>query len=807
MIQKFKRIISLVLCFVLVLPISALGEQSMDDYSEHWAGNQIKSFIDKGFITVDKDGNFKPNDPVTRGDLAAIANKAFYLTEKDEINFRDVKSNESYYNDVLIAKKAGYFVGLPDGTVMPKGYMSRQEYALIIARLLKLDTTKYIDEANNFKDSAYIPDWSKGAIGAVEKAGYMQGEPGNVFNPKGYITRGQAVAVLERCYLDNVKIAYDKPGTYSANVIEGNTSINVRDVKLENTTVMGNLIIGEGVGDGTVRLTNVIVKGDTIVKGGGLNSVIIEDSKIKNIIVIKEDNKVRIVAVGTTTVEQVDMQSGGKLEEQGAASTGFGYVTIAESVDPNEPIILMGNFDSVLIQCDGVNLDVASGSVTNLNIARTASNAQINLGEGTNVTNMVVDSVAVVTGTGTIGTAQVNVQGTTITVPTTTTNTAGGVTVSTTLPVTTPTTTPAPTTAPTPTPAAPPSGGSSGGGGGGSSNDDDDDDSQPINKGTIELAQNINGGKNATVTINDQIITFSGELAYCIADGSNGLPISGNWVGVKITAPKGVTPDENAMLTAHGKVCNIDGVPGWDNIREEGDGDNYFHLYQRVRYIAYVYEIVIKWNSDVTETYLIKIPSTTALEYSESELIKLKDMIDDAQYNCDNATDNGSINEDAINDLGEAIEEAQAVYEYAADDQTHAVTHEIYRAQENLAAAMDAFRDSYETKIVVTASSTLEDTVTDAVYDEAHPLVLTLSIENGIGDFFTDLEDYITLGGALSEMEINSVTFEGDPANKAILELIGEMGDSIYNGTIIISEGGVNGHKHEFEAEWAPPED
>lgn len=868
--NNFTRIMSLVLCLILVLPISAFAQESIDDYSKHWAGNQIKSFLDKGFITVDKDGNFKPNDPITRGDFVIIANKAFGFTEKAETNFKDVNANENYYNDILIAKKAGYIVGLPDGTVMPKGYMSRQEYALIISRLLKLDTTKFIEETNNFKDAAAIPNWSKGAIGAVAKAGYMQGETGMVFNPKGFITRGEAIAVLERCYLDNVKVAYNEPGTYSANVIEGNAAINVRDVKLENTTITGNLIIGEGVGDGTVKLRNIIVKGDIIVKGGGLNSIIIEDSQIKNIIIIKEDNKVRIVAVGTTTVERVDMQSGGKLEEQGTTGTGFSYVTLAENIDLNEPIILMGNFDSVQILSDGVKLDVTSGSVTKLDVAATASNTQINLGTGVKVTELIVSAKSEVTGTGTIGTAQVNVQETVITVPTTTTNTAAGVTVATSLPIPTP----APTPAPTPTP--PPSGGSS--------HDDDDDDinvstitvigtgnvstittyngtlqmlaavtptsatnkivtwsvtngtgsatisntglltavangtvivkatakdgsgkfgtkeitiSVPEAKGTIERAVSSNGGDNVTVNIEGQSIIFNGEIEYYIADESNSLPISGNWVGVKITAPEGVMPDENAVLTVNDINCNIDGIPGWDNIKEEGDGDNYFHLYQRVREIPKVNNIVMKWNNESTERYFINLASTSTLEVFRTDL---ENMILGAQENYDNAADYGTISAEAIDALGTAIDTAQAVYDEAVDAKTEAVQAGIYTAQDELIAAMDAFWDAYETEIVTVS----DNIAANKEYTDADPLNLSIII-NGIGDFVTGDTDYITLGGTLATMDTISIEFEGVPANRAILKLTGTTGaSSIYDGAITIAEGGVNGHIHGFNSAVVP---
>lgn len=476
--KKYSRMISLLICLVLILPTSVFAGQPAADYSGHWAGKQIKSFLDMGFITLDKNNHFKPDEPIARAEFAAIANKAFALIEKDGTSFKDIQDKDEFYKDLLIAKKAGYLVGLPDGTVNPKGYMSRQEYAVILSRLMKLDTASYIAEAAKYADASIIPAWSKGAIGAASKFGYMQGEPGGLFNPKGLVTRGQAVAVLERCYLDSAKAAYSKEGTYSAEVIEGNVVINAPGVTLENTTINGNLILGEGVGNGNVRLKNIIVKGDTIVKGGGPNSIIIEDSQIKNTIVVKEDNKVRVVAVGNTIVEKVDMKSGGKLEEQNTTGTGFGYVTIAEGLNSNEPVILTGSFETVQILAAGVKLNVEAGSIAKLDVANTAEGTKLNLGTGAKVTELIVQAKAEIIGSGTVGKATVAVQGVVITAPTTTITAAAGVTVGNTLP------------GQSPAPSTPTSGNTGSGGGSGSdggSRDDDEDRNTTVEVSGVTL--------------------------------------------------------------------------------------------------------------------------------------------------------------------------------------------------------------------------------------------------------------------------------------------------------------------------------
>lgn len=424
-------IIAFTLCILILIPVNVFAGQVSNDYTGHWAEKQINSFIEKGIASPYKDGTFKPDKAITRAEIAAMVNKAFGLVEKTETNFKDVKAEDSYYSDMAIAKKAGYLTGFPDGSVKPDSGMSRQEYAIIISRLLKLDIELYLEEADKFKDAAHIPGWSKGAIGAAVKFGYMNGLPGDIFDPAGSITRGQAVAVLERCYLDRIKVAYDKPGRYSAKTVDGSVAINASDVVLEDTTITGNLVIGEGVRDGNVRLRNVVVKGKTIVRGGGINSIIIEDSEITSIIIIKEDNKVRVVAVGRTSIGQVEMQSGGRLEEQGTGGNGFNYVTIAESLDPNEPIILRGNFESVQLMAEGISLNVESGSIGSIHVASTAANTRISLSAGVSVNLLQVEAPIQVTGTGTVNIADVMVQGVVITAPTTTIRPSAGVTVDT----------------------------------------------------------------------------------------------------------------------------------------------------------------------------------------------------------------------------------------------------------------------------------------------------------------------------------------------------------------------------------------
>lgn len=78
----------------------------------------------------------------------------------------------------------------------PNRNLTRQEFAVTMARLLGLDTS--YTGALAFDDDAAIPSWARGAIHAVSEAGIMQGSGSN-FNPGAEMTRAEVMTVIGRC--------------------------------------------------------------------------------------------------------------------------------------------------------------------------------------------------------------------------------------------------------------------------------------------------------------------------------------------------------------------------------------------------------------------------------------------------------------------------------------------------------------------------------------------------------------------------------------------------------------------------------
>lgn len=85
--------------------------------------------------------------------------------------------------------------------VRPDSNMTRSEFAVMLARWLDLDLNDYADVQLPFADADKIESWALGAAKAMYDLGIMEGTnygSGLIFDPKGSVTRAQALTMLGR---------------------------------------------------------------------------------------------------------------------------------------------------------------------------------------------------------------------------------------------------------------------------------------------------------------------------------------------------------------------------------------------------------------------------------------------------------------------------------------------------------------------------------------------------------------------------------------------------------------------------------
>ncbi|WP_219835482.1 S-layer homology domain-containing protein [Paenibacillus sp. R14(2021)] len=390
---------------------AAETDKTAADISGHWAEQDLKEWIAKGWIGGYGDGSFKPNGSVTRAEFVALVNRAFGFTAAGTAAFKDLKTTDWSYAEIQKAVKAGYLTGLQDGTIHPKAPITRQEIALIVERLLGLTPSE--KAADFFSDAAAIPAWSKGAIGAVGAGGIMKGYEDNSFKPGSNASRAEAVVILNHAItVKPVASLFDKPGTFGpatgSQTIKGDVTITSPGVTLRNIVIEGNLTLAAGIGEGDAVLDHVTVKGTTTVSGGGEHSIHFVDSVLLKIVVDKGTGTVRIVAEGSTTVANVVVQSRVTIEESQLTGEGFTDVQLSKLLPKGAVVTLLGSFDDIDVSSTSVRIDIPRGDVHIFTVNEDSKDNDINLGNDAKVVKLVLNAAVDVFGGGTVETAQMN---------------------------------------------------------------------------------------------------------------------------------------------------------------------------------------------------------------------------------------------------------------------------------------------------------------------------------------------------------------------------------------------------------------
>ncbi|MCI5970749.1 MAG: S-layer homology domain-containing protein [Oscillospiraceae bacterium] len=175
------------------IPNLEIPKTEFSDVAGHWAQEFIKTLSDMGVINGFDDKTFKPDNTITRAEFTKIACKMFNISGNVSCSFSDVKTSDWYYESVCSAYSAGIVSGY-DNLFYPNGFITREDAAVIVNRILKLKSSEKV----LFKDADDISDYSINAVGALAENGILSGYSDNTFKPKGYITRAEVTALIIR---------------------------------------------------------------------------------------------------------------------------------------------------------------------------------------------------------------------------------------------------------------------------------------------------------------------------------------------------------------------------------------------------------------------------------------------------------------------------------------------------------------------------------------------------------------------------------------------------------------------------------
>ncbi|MBP1996001.1 DUF4838 domain-containing protein [Paenibacillus eucommiae] len=381
------------------------------DIKGHWAEAVLLEWLQEQLIFGYSDGTFKPDGAITRGEFMALVNRAFNYNEEALINFSDISPTHWGYKEAAKAVKAGYIVGQSNGKLGFNDPIRRQEAALIVNRILDLKVSS--DSLGSFIDKERIAEWSVNAVKAVVANKIMEGFVDHSFRPDAMMTRAEAVVTLNRARDSQGTVVYTEAGVYGpATGVSRVTDVTISapGITLRNTEISGNLVLDEGIGEGDVTLENVTIKGTTTVKGGGINSIHIVNSVLGTVIVAKKNGTVRIVAVGTTTVGSVEVNSSVIIEESDLTGSGFEDIQLTHALPANSIVKLIGNYNIVDIDSRNAALEVLKGIVSKLIVNDKSENMKLTVQGDAGVLVLILNAVAEIHGEGTIEVATISVK-------------------------------------------------------------------------------------------------------------------------------------------------------------------------------------------------------------------------------------------------------------------------------------------------------------------------------------------------------------------------------------------------------------
>ncbi|MEC1771884.1 S-layer homology domain-containing protein [Schinkia azotoformans] len=349
---------------------------SFRDVSNHaFYYEAVTELAQRGVLGGYEDGTFKPNRPVTRAEATKIIAFDLGLAYKNVYSyspFRDVVASDWFYQPVTALTLAGGIGGYGDGTFRPNQTITRAEMASLLVKAYQLSTNR-----NVYLPFQDIPanSWYASAVKVLYANQVTSGKSAVSFAPNDAVTRGEMAAfvhkagkvskeveespvnqvpwvnsgVLEKITSNSVKISgltysmvsgvknilgthndavlngakieveqsnglikkiekleLNKSGRSSSKVvldgkngtIDGDLVISADYVTVENMTVQGDFII-------TNKLKNdfyaedLNVRSDTMINSDDGGKIVFEDSKLQAVKVNSED--VRIEARGSAT--------------------------------------------------------------------------------------------------------------------------------------------------------------------------------------------------------------------------------------------------------------------------------------------------------------------------------------------------------------------------------------------------------------------------------------------------------------------------------------------------------------------------
>ena len=167
--------------------------------SDYWAKPFIQELATRNIIKGFPDGTFRPNDPVTRAQFAAMLNQAINKTPtRSNINFLDVASTYWAASAIQKSYTIGFMSGYPGNVFKPSENIQRVQILVSLANGLGFAPTKpTATTLRIYSDASTIPSYALNSVAAATENRMVVNYPNpKLLNPNQPATRAEVAAFI-----------------------------------------------------------------------------------------------------------------------------------------------------------------------------------------------------------------------------------------------------------------------------------------------------------------------------------------------------------------------------------------------------------------------------------------------------------------------------------------------------------------------------------------------------------------------------------------------------------------------------------
>jgi len=175
------------------------GKYFTDVPSGYWADDEILTVTDRGWMQGSASTRFSPEGSLSRAQAAVILVRALGLQNETPSSraFVDVPSTYWAKKEIELAREYGFIEGVAPGKFAPERPMTREQLAVVLARIFELRPEEDSASENPFAD--VIPgEYYYDAVQAMRQYAVIQGVEPSVFGVGRTSTRAQMSALMYR---------------------------------------------------------------------------------------------------------------------------------------------------------------------------------------------------------------------------------------------------------------------------------------------------------------------------------------------------------------------------------------------------------------------------------------------------------------------------------------------------------------------------------------------------------------------------------------------------------------------------------